>query len=62
MMPTVRGAGLAAALLLAGLLLAGLPVAKAYNARASEAAGRSRVGWATGRREESPSSPAQGGG
>jgi heat shock protein HslJ len=34
----------------------------AYNPRASEAAGWSRVGRATGRREESPSSPAQGGG
>jgi hypothetical protein len=34
----------------------------AYTVWASEAAGWSRVGRATGRREESPSSPAQGGG
>jgi len=33
-----------------------------YTPRASEAAGRSRVNRATDRREESPSSPAQGGG
>ena len=36
--------------------------AVAYNPRASEAAGRSRVRRATGGREESPSSTAQGSG